>query len=148
MVLQNKEYNIEDFLKDVNFVCPKNFSIGYILVPDTKELDKSSLEGLQSQFDVEPVSVKNNNIYYCKKDPRESHSFSSMNRGNYEPLQPMPKHVDNQVDLLPNEEAFINNPFNGNAIKVVEKTSTTYKALFRERIYGLPRNTLVVFRKD
>lgn len=147
MVLQGKEYSIEDFLKDVNFMCPKNFSIGYILVPETDELAKSSINGLASSgFEVEPVKVKDNNIYYCKKDPKEAHSFSKSNFGVNEPLMPMPKQVNPEVEQIA-DTTYIDNPFKGSAFKVVEKTNTCMKVMFRESKYGLSKNTLLVFKR-
>lgn len=151
MVLQNKEYGLEDFLKDVNFICPQGFNIKYILIPDTNGLDIKNLDLLSnSGYDIDSVPSEQNkskNIYYAKKDLKSTHSFSKSNLDTYT-LNPMPKQVNNEVELVDSDnQDDINslNPFMGSAVKpiqVVENSKRNFKFILKENIAGLPKNTL------
>jgi hypothetical protein len=146
MVLQNREYGIQDFLKDVNFVCPKNFNIKYILIPDTSDLEQNNIDVLENNgYSVNSMPSeqnKNTNIYYAKKDLKATHSFSRSNLNNVAPLEPMPIERNNDV---PSNQTVLDNPLMGSAVKVVENSSRNYKLIMRENLAGFPKNTLIVF---
>lgn len=143
MVLQDKEYGLQDFLKDVNFVCPKNFNIKYILIPDTDSFDDSNLTTLENNgYTVDSIPQKSKNIYYAKKDLKSTHSFSRSHLNDVSPLQPMPIQVNMETNTNAQE---LENPVLGNAVKVVENNTRNYKIVLKEKLAGLPKDTLITF---
>lgn len=147
MFLTIKQNTIPDFLSALGFVAPKGMDMSYILAPET--ISDTAVETLENNGfqDVTTTPEKDLNIKYLKKDPKKAFSFSAMNRIVEDPeiLSPeFPREEYIEPELYKPIE--VKNKVR--AIQIQENISYEGKSyLLKENFCGLPRNTLIAFKR-
>jgi hypothetical protein len=168
MFLTDTPNKIPDFLQALGFIAPKGFNISYFLTPESISDDtindlktagfsdsKMPIDsGTNADNGTQPQQqIATTNVRYLKRDPIQSHSFSSP---MIDPTDPnnlpkeMPKTMPTQIEShnlnpIMTDGGNIKSPFK--AIQVVESTNTDMTLLLREDCAGLPRNTLIFMER-
>ena len=138
MILMQTQKEVPDFLRDLGFVAPKGYTLQSITAPSAPAEDTDKT--LQADFVKQ--ETPNNNVQYTKKDLSRTFSFSDVKSANAPQVaESFPKHSPAPAYPAASRPELIK------AYAPLKETAIGKYFILKESICGLPKNTVLFYKK-